>query len=49
MLVEYTALPEFTITVSQFLYGLGISMNIIGAVLLISWYRRRKLEGKKKE
>ena len=49
MLIGDPALPEITITVSQLLYGLGISMNIVGAVLLITWYRRKKLEGKKNE
>ena len=49
MLVGDPTLPEITISVSQFLYGLGISMNIAGAILIIRYYRRRKLEGKKKE
>ena len=49
MLIGNPALPELTITVSQLLYGLGISLNVVGAILIIRFYRRRKLEGKKKE
>ena len=47
MLVGDPTLPEITVSLTQFLYAIGISMNVVGAVLLIKEIRRRRSEKKK--